>query len=318
MGWKILLPQELMPEGRALLESHGHTLVDGSGFETADIIRDIGDCDAIIVRISKITREVFEAAPKLKALARHGAGYDAVDLQAAREHGVRCVYAPIANSTSVAETALLLMLYCSRNVTTLQKTWVNDYYKAKLKIHKTTLDGKTLGLYGCGNVGSRLAKRALAMEMKVLAYDPYLAPDRFPQGVEVTGDLHRLFAESDYLSLHAPNTPQTRHIINRESLAQMKPSAFLINTARGALVDEQALYEACRDGVIAGAGLDAIAQEPVDPANPLLTLENVIILPHIGGNTVEAAHRASYMAAQGIEELYEGKTPTWPIPGFET
>lgn len=317
MGWKILLPQELMPEGRELLESHGHTLIDGSGFETEDIIRDIGDCDAIIVRISKITREVFEAAPKLKALARHGAGYDAVDLQAAKEHGVRCVYAPIANSTSVAETAMLLMLYCSRNVTALQKTWVQDFYKAKLKIRKTTLDGKTLGLYGCGNVGSRLAKRALAMEMKVVAYDPYLSPEHVPEGVEITDDIDRIFAESDYVSLHAPNTPETRGLVDKKRLAQMKPTAYLINTARGALVNEKDLYEACRDGVIAGAGLDAIAQEPVDPQNPLLTLDNVVIFPHIGGNTVEAAHRASYMAAQGIQELYEGKEPTWPIPGFE-
>lgn len=313
MGWKILLPQELMPEGRALLQSHGHTLVSGSGFETEDIIRDIADCDAIIVRISKITREVFEAAPKLKALARHGAGFETVDLKAAEEFGVQCVYAPLANSTSVAETALLLMLYCSRNVSAVRRLWVEDYYQAKLKVRKNTLDGKTLGLIGCGNIGSRLARRALAMEMTVLAYDPYLPAKAFPAGVRVVRDLDEIFAESDYVSLHAPATEKTRGMVNAARLAQMKPTAFLINTARGALVDEQALYEACRDGVIAGAGLDAIAQEPVDPASPLLTLENVMILPHIGGNTVEAAHRASYMAAQGIEELYEGRTPTWPI-----
>ena len=316
MGWKILLPQELMPEGRELLESHGHTLIDGSGFETEDIIRDIGDCDAIIVRISKITREVFEAAPKLKVLARHGAGYDSVDLQAAKDHGVTCVYAPIANSTSVAETAMLLTLYCSRNITTVRKIWVDDYYKAKLEIRKNTVDGKTVGIIGCGNIGSRFAKRVLAMEMKVLAYDPYIAPEQFPEGVEIVNDLERIYAESDYVSLHAPKSAETIKMINKESLAKMKPTAFLINTARGALVDEQALYEACRDGVIAGAGLDVLDKEPVDPANPLLTLDNVVIFPHIGGNTVEAAHRASYMAAQGIEELYEGKAPTWPIPGF--
>ena len=176
---------------------------------------------------------------------------------------------------------------------------------------------KTVGIIGCGNVGSRFAKRALAMEMKVLAYDPYISDDRFPEGVEIVKDLDRIFTESDYVSLHAPKTAETIKMINKETLAKMKPTAFLINTARGALVDEQALYEACRDGVIAGAGLDVLDKEPVDPANPLLTLDNVVIFPHIGGNTVEAAHRASYMAAQGIQELYEGKAPTWPIPGFE-
>ena len=122
-----------------------------------------------------------------------------------------------------------------------------------------------------------------------------------------------LYEESDYVSLHAPNTPVTHDMVNKERLAMMKPTAFLINTARGGLVVEEDLYEACRDGVIAGAGLDAIRQEPVDPKNPLLTLDNVIIYPHIGGNTAEAAHRASYFAAMGVQEVYEGKTPTWPI-----
>lgn len=317
MGWKVLLPQELMSEGREYLESHGHTLVDGSGFETEDVIRDIHDCDAIIVRITKITREVFENAPKLKVLVRHGAGFDTVDLKAAEEHGVKCLYAPVANSTSVAETALLLMLYCSRNVTVLRNTWVDDYYKAKLKVEKHTLNGKTVGIIGCGNIGSRLAVRCLAMEMNVLCYDPYKPASEFPDGVEVVRDLDRIFTESDFVSLHAPSTPVTKGMVTMDRLKQMKPSAFLINSARGSLVNEADLYQACKEHIIAGAGLDAIAKEPVDPANPLLTLDNVVIFPHIGGNTVEAAHRASYMAAMGVEEVYEGKEPTWPIRAID-
>ena len=122
-----------------------------------------------------------------------------------------------------------------------------------------------------------------------------------------------IFKESDYVSLHTPNTPVTKNLVDKNRLAMMKPTAFLINTARGGCVVEEDLYEACKNGVIAGAGLDAIRKEPVDPANPLLTLDNVIIYPHIGGNTVEAAHRASYFAAMGVQEVYEGKKPTWPI-----
>lgn len=152
------------------------------------------------------------------------------------------------------------------------------------------------------------------MEMNVLAYDPYKPAADFPDGVEVVRDLERIFRESDYVSLHAPNTPVTRNMVNRETLALMKPTAFLINTARGALVNEADLYEACKNGVIAGAGLDAIAHEPILPDMPLATLDNVLITPHVGGNTVEAAMRASYMSAMGIEEMYEGKEPTWPIP----
>lgn len=315
MPWKILLPQEIMNEGRKLLEDAGHTIIEGRGFETEDVLADMKEHqpDAMIVRITPITREVIEANPNLKVIVRHGAGFDVLDVKACHDNGVQALYAPVANSTSVAETALLLMLECSRNVRVLQDTWVTDYYKAKLKVRKNTLNGKTVGIIGCGNIGSRLAVRALAMEMNVLAYDPYKPASEFPEGVEVVRDLDRIFKESDYVSLHTPNTPVTKDMVNKERLAMMKPTAFLINTARGGCVVEEDLYEACKNGVIAGAGLDAIRQEPVDPANPLLTLDNVIIYPHIGGNTTEAAHRASYFAAMGVQEVYEGKEPTWPI-----
>ena len=319
MGWKILLPQEIMAEGRKLLEDAGHELIMGCGFETEDVLEDMKKYqpDAMIVRITPITREVIEANPNLKVIVRHGAGFDTVDLKACEDNNVQTLYAPVANSTSVAETALLLMFETSRNVTVLHKTWVTDFYKAKLKVRKNTLSGKTLGLVGCGNIGSRVAVRALALEMNVLAYDPYKPAKDFPDGVEVVRDLNRIFTECDYVSLHAPSTPVTKNMINKETLAMMKPTAILINTARGALVVEEDLYEACKNGVITAAGLDAIRQEPVDPKNPLLTLDNVIIYPHIGGNTAEAAHRASYFSAMGIQEVYEGKKPTWPINNID-
>ena len=315
MPWKVLLPQEIMSEGRKLLEDAGHTIIDGRGFETEDVLADMKEHqpEAMIVRITPITREVIESNPNLKVIVRHGAGFDALDVKACHDNGVQALYAPVANSTSVAETALLLMFEMSRNVITLRKTWVDEFYYAKLKVRKNTLSGKTLGIVGCGNIGSRVALRALALEMNVLCYDPYKPAAAFPDGVEVVRDLDRIFKESDYVSLHAPNTPVTRDTVNLERLKTMKPTAFLINTARGGLVVEEDLYVACRDGIIAGAGLDAIRQEPVDPSNPLLTLDNVIIYPHIGGNTAEAAHRASYFSAMGVQEVYEGKTPTWPI-----
>lgn len=315
MGWKILLPQEIMEEGENLLIDAGHELIRGRGFEPKDVLEDMKEYqpDAMIVRITPINREIIESNPNLKVIVRHGAGFDALDVKACHDNGVKTLYAPVANSTSVAETAMLLILECSRNVLNLRKTWVEDYYKAKLKIRKTTINGKTIGIIGCGNIGSRLAKRAMGMEMNVLAYDPYKEAKDFPDGVEVVRDLDRIFKESDYVSLHVPNTPITKGMVNKERFSMMKPTAFLINTARGGCVVEEDLYEACKNGTITGAGLDAIQKEPVDPQNPLLTLDNVIIYPHIGGNTVEAAHRASYFSAQGVQEVYEGKTPTWPI-----
>lgn len=316
MGWKILLPQEIKEEGAQLLTDAGHTLIEGRGFEPEDVLNDMKEHqpDAMIVRITPINREILESNQNLKVVVRHGAGFDALDVKACHDNNIQALYAPVANSTSVAETALLLMLELSRNVIVTRKIWVEDFYKAKLKVPKTTLNGKTVGIIGCGNIGSRLAIRALAMEMNVLAYDPYKPAKDFPDGVEVVREMERIFKESDYVSMHVPNTPLTREMVNKDTLAMMKPSAFLINTARGACVNEDDLYEACKDGTIAGAGLDAIKNEPVDPSSPLLMLDdNIIIYPHIGGNTMEAAHRASYFCAMGIQEVYEGKAPTWPI-----
>jgi len=315
MGWKILLPQEIKEEGEKLLTDAGHILIEGRGFKPEEVLADLKEYqpDAMIVRITPIDREILEANPNLKVVVRHGAGFDALDVKACHDNNIKALYAPVANSTSVAETALLLMLECSRNVVVTRKMWVEDFYKAKLKVPKSTLNGKTVGIIGCGNIGSRLAVRALAMEMNVLTYDPYKPAQDFPDGVEVVRKLDRIFKESDYVSVHVPNTPLTREMVNKDTLSMMKPTAYLINTARGACVNEVDLYEACKNGTIAGAGLDAIKKEPVDPANPLLTLDNIIIYPHIGGNTREAAHRASYFCAMGIQEVYEDKTPTWPI-----
>ena len=309
MGWKILLPQEIMSEGRKLLEDAGHTVIDGRGFETEDVLADFKEYqpDAMIVRITPITREVIESNPNLKVIVRHGAGFDALDVKACHDNNVQALYAPVANSTSVAETAMLLILECSRNVTVLHKTWVNDFYKAKLKVRKNTLNGKTIGLIGCGNIGSRVAKRCLAFEMNVLAYDPYKPASEFPDGVEVVRDLDRIFKECDYVSLHCPLTPATRHLINADTLVLMKPTAFLINTSRGALIDEPALIKALQEHKIAGAGLDVQETEPPVEDNPLYTLDNVILTPHMGWKGLESRQRLLSILKGNIDGFINGK-----------
>lgn len=313
MGWKILLPQEIMQEGREYLESRGHQLIKGSGMETKDIVNDIKGIDAMVVRLSKITREVFEAADNLKVIVRHGAGFDTVDLEAAKEFGVQVLYCPVANSTSVAELAMFYTLYCSRNFKVVTRDFIDDYYKAKLRTPKCEIAAKTIGLIGVGNIGSRVAKMAMGFDMKVIAYDPYKPAKDFPHGVEVVRDINRIFKESDFVSLHCPTTKITREFVTQKQLNLMKPTAFLINTARGQIVKEQDVYQACKDKVIAGAALDVLQQEPVDPKNPILYLENVVVAPHIGAATKEATDRASLHSAMGIQEVYEGKAPTWPV-----
>ncbi|MGK0603899.1 hydroxyacid dehydrogenase [Enterococcus gilvus] len=315
MGYKILLPQEIMKEGRDYLESRGYELVDGSGKEEVDIIRDIADMDGIIVRLSQMSREVFEAAPKLKVVARHGAGYDTVDLDAAKDHGVMVCNAPIANSMSVAELAVFYMLYCSRNFKKVQKHFIDDYYYAKLRLPKVELDGKTLGLIGVGNIGSRVAKKALhGFNMNVIAYDPYKTQEEVPEGVELTADFDRIFKESDFVSLHCPANQETTGFVGKEQLELMKPTAYFINTARGKIVVEEELYEIMKAERIAGAALDVMQSEPVDPENPLLHMDNVVVAPHIGAATKEATDRASLHCAMSIHEVLSGEKPTWPVP----
>ena len=278
-----------------------------------ELLEIIPKFDALIVRsASKVTADVLERAANLKIIGRAGVGVDNIDVPEATARGIIVINSPGGNTTAATEHTMGMMLAMARHIAIANETTQKGEWNRK-KYTGVELMGKTLGIVGCGNIGSRVAVRALALEMNVMCYDPYKPACDFPDGVEVVRDLDRIFKESDYVSLHAPNTPVTHDMVNKERLAMMKPTAFLINTARGGLVVEEDLYEACRDGVIAGAGLDAIRQEPVDPKNPLLTLDNVIIYPHIGGNTAEAAHRASYFAAMGVQEVYEGKTPTWPI-----
>lgn len=317
MSYRILLPQEIMKEGREYLESRGYELIIGSGMEEEDIIRDIPDCDAIIVRLSKMSERVFDAAKKLKVVARHGAGYDTVDLHAAKRHGVTVLNAPTANSMSVAELTIFFMLHCSRNFSLVSQKMLEDYYQAKLRTPKVELDGKTLGLIGVGNIGSRVAIKALhGFNMKVIAYDPYKTAEQVPEGVELTQDFNRIFKESDFVSLHCPATEETFDFIGEKQFSQMKPTAYFINTARGKLVDEKALYHALSTCQIAGAGVDVLKTEPFDPADPIFTLSNIVIAPHIGAATKEATDRASLHSAVGIDEVLSGKKPSWPVPGF--
>lgn len=317
MAYKILLPQEIMADGREYLESRGYELIDGSGMEEEDIIRDIPDCDGIIVRLSKMSDRVFAAAKKLKVVARHGAGYDTVDLESAKRHGVTVLNAPVANSMSVAELAIFYMLHCSRNFKLVEEKMLEDYYWAKLRTPKVELDGKTLGLIGVGNIGSRVSLKAMhGFNMKVIAYDPYKKQEQIPEGVELTDDFDRIFKESDFVSLHCPTTEETTNFVGEKQFSLMKPTAYFINTARGKLVDEQALYHALSGKIIAGAGVDVLKKEPFDPKDPIFALSNIVIGPHIGAATIEATDRASLHSAIGIDEVLSGKKPSWPVPGF--
>lgn len=315
MTFKVLLPQPIMKEGRDYLISKGYEIVDGHGMTEEDIINDIPDCDAMIVRLSKVTDKILNAAPKLKVIARHGAGYDGVDLESARRHNVLVLNAPGANSMSVAELTIFYMLYCSRNFKLVQKTYIDDYYFSKMKTKKNELNGKTLGLIGTGNIGSIVAeKAALGFGMNVIAYDPYAKKENLPEYIKLIEDRDKIFADSDYVSLHVPATKDTTNSISVKEFELMKETAFLINTSRGAIVDEDALYNALLNKQIAGAALDVLKEEPIKKENPLLYLDNVLTAPHIGAATEEATIRSSLHCAMGIDDFLSGRTPKYVVP----
>ena len=315
MATRVLIPQPILPAGYEYLRKHGYEAVDGRGFTEEDIITDIRDCDALIVRTARITRQIFDAAPKLKILARHGAGYDGVDLAAAREHGVLVCTAGGANAISVAELTIFYMLYCSRNFKKVQNLYLQDYRQAKMGVPKTELEGKTLGLVGLGNIGKLVAqKAALGFDMTVLAYDPCAKGAGLPDYIRMVEDRDEIFKRSDYVSLHVPATTETVHSVSDREFGLMKPTAYLINAARGSIVDEAALYRALQEEKIAGAGLDVLEQEPIDPSNPLVAMDNVLTAPHIGGATKEASSRSSVACAQAIDDFFSGRTPKFVVP----
>ena len=204
MAIKVLIPQPILKEGYDFLEEHGYEVINGRGFSEKDIIADIGECDALIVRTAKITSKIIDSAPNLKVITRHGAGYDGVDLNAARSHNIIVMNAPGANSISVAELAIFYMLYCSRNFKLVQKTYKDNYFDAKFNVPKTELYGKTIGLVGIGNVGGLVAKKAaMGFNMNVIAYDPFFKKEA-PDHIKITGDRDEVFRVSDYVSLHVP------------------------------------------------------------------------------------------------------------------
>lgn len=249
------------------------------------------------------TERVFRAAPDLKLVARHGAGYDKVDLAAATRHGVVVTATPGSNANAVADLTIGLMCAVRRQLVRLDRLvreggWGSDYVPA--------LWGSTVGIVGLGHIGKCVAKRCLGFEMRVFATEP--APDMVfvrQHGIELV-EIEELCRRADIITLHAPATPQNRQLINRERLALMQPTAILINTARGALVDEDALVEALKNGRLAGAGLDVFRREPPE-GSPLLGLDNMVLTPHCAGKDLTAQAATLGRCVETILRFFQGE-----------
>lgn len=259
--------------------------------------------DAIIVRLGQLPREAIAASERLRIVAKHGVGFDTIDIQAASELGIPVAVATGANARSVAEHALALMFSVARGIPHLDRRLRSGHWD-KLAARGVELRGRTLGLVGAGAIGLQLAELAAALQMKVLAFDPYASRERLGQ-LQIVPSLAALISASDVISLHCPLTDENRGLIGASEFALMRPDSILINTARGELIEVDALVAALRDGTIFGAGLDTFPVEPAPVDSPLWDLPNVVVTPHVGASTSEAKDRVGMMAISQVRDWFE-------------
>jgi D-3-phosphoglycerate dehydrogenase len=278
------------------------------------------DVDAVMSRKGQITGDLMRASEgRLKIIARTGVGVDPsrVDLKTARELRIWVTNMPGSNSAAVAELTFAQMLALIRhthaaNIAVREGRW-GDYGL----FAGTELAGKTLGIVGFGNIGTRMAIRARAFDMEFMAYDPYIPETYITALLGKPATLDELLSQSDIVTVHCPSTEETRGMIGARELALMKPGAYILNLARGGIVEERALYEALRDGRLAGAAVDAMVQEPPPADHDLFTLPNILLTPHIGGSTAEASDRGEWGAAQEVIRVLSGERPKNPVITFD-
>lgn len=267
-----------------------------------NIEKSLSEADVLVVRsATKVTEELLSGAKKLKMVARAGIGLDNIDQNACRKRGIKVVNTPGASTNAVAELALGIMISMMRNVQKAHHQMKNGVWDKKSLVGRE-IEGKTLGIIGYGRIGSILGRKANALGMKIISYNP---PPRHQDNiVKFVDDLDEFLSQADVISTHAPLTEDTKNLINKETIAKMKDGAYLINTARGGIVDEDALYEGCKSGKLAGAALDVYSSEPYK--GKLLELENVCFTPHLGASTKEAQIRIGKELISIIKKEFGG------------
>ncbi|ADM27215.1 Glyoxylate reductase [Ignisphaera aggregans DSM 17230] len=319
MTFKIIVTYRIDEEGLKLLKSIGDVFISEKMITSEDeLIKNISDTDAVLaVRgVEPFTRRVLESAPKLKIIARHGVGYDKIDVNAANELGIWVTIAPV-NASTVAEHTIALIMALAKKLFKLDR-FVRDgvWYKERMEFPDLLgidLAGRVLGIIGLGRIGQEVAKRALALGMKVIYYDIVRREDLERTWNIEYRSLNELLRTSDFVSIHVPLTNETYHMIGEKELRLMKPTAYLVNTARGAVIDTDALVKALKEGWIAGAGLDVFEEEPLPPNHPLTKLDNVILTPHAASLTIECRRRLAITAAEEIIRVLRGGEPRYPV-----
>ena len=301
---------DLAAEAKALAQSHGYELVHMPAYSDSAVISDYmakTGAVGIVSRMGRIDASVIEAAPQLRVISKHGVGVDNIDIVAAAKRGIPVLVATGANAVSVAEHAIALLLTVSKRILSLDRSLREGRWE-KPGFQGRELNGGTMGLMGIGAIARATGVMAKGLGMKLIAYDPYAPDSAFEAvGARRCATPQELFSGSQVLSLHSPLTDATRNIVNAEALALMPNGSYVINTARGGLIDEQALLDAVVSGHIAGAGIDPFASEPPGPDHIFFSQPNIVMTPHIGGVTAEANARVGTDALRGIFQIIDGQ-----------
>ena len=278
-----------------------------SKLEVIDVLR---EADAVIVRLFKITASVLKHCSNLKVIAKHGVGVDNIDCEAATEHGIPVLFTPRANANAVAEHTIALILSLARDISGASRALRDGSFADRSQFVGVELYGKTLSIVGLGRIGRRVAEIAASgLGMNVQAYDPYLDPGEYSGPAELKESLDAVLCAADFLTLHTPLSREMRYLIDDECISMLKSGCRIVNTSRGALVNEQALIRGLQDGRIAGAALDVFEEEPVPGGHPLFGVPNLLLTPHIAGQTQESMEQMATDCARGIIDVLHGRTP---------
>jgi D-3-phosphoglycerate dehydrogenase len=310
---KLLITESFSQQGRALLKERGDievidfpNMISAADFEK--MLQQQAPVHGVALGATGFGEPELDAAQNMQVVARIGVGYDAVDVAALSRRKIPLMVAGTANSPSVAEQALFMMLTLAKRGVELHALVKDGQWSTRLGLLPFDLFGKTVLIVGFGRIGTRTAKRCLAMEMNVLVYDPYKsAAEIAAAGCEAVSDLDAALPRADFVTLHCPKTPETAGMFNAARLKRMKPSAYLVNTARGGIIVEAALHDALVSGKLAGAGLDVFEQEPPPRGHALFDLPNVIIAPHVAGVTREALDRMGEQTARNMLSALDGE-----------
>ena len=310
---KILVTESMSQQGRDLFRERDDielvefpNMISARDFEA--MLKQQAPVHGVALGGTRFGEPELEVSQDMRVVTRIGVGYDAVDVPALSRRKVPLMVAGTANSPSVAEQAMFMMLTLAKRAVEMHALVKDGKWHARLGLLPYDLYGKTVLIVGFGRIGTRTAKRCLAMEMNVLIYDPYKSSAEIKAaGCEPVSDLDAALPRADFVSVHCPKTPETVGMFNAARLKRMKPTAYLINTARGGIVEEKALYDALASGKLAGAGLDVFEQEPPPPGHSLFELPNVIVAPHVAGVTREAVDRISEQTARNILSALDGE-----------